>query len=104
MILTEDHQHLVVIKPMRNPPSIASFVERLPDHATGYVKGQDIVGRWNWEHDGSRKSGDLILWPGGRLGHLCGWSGGEWSIMPDGEVKLKFNGITHYMILSKNKK
>ena len=63
-----------------------------------------IQGRWHWNHDGVQPNGDIALYPGGIIAHECGWSGGKWSIMPDGEVKLVFNGITHYMVLAKSQK
>ena len=53
MVLSEDKKNMLLMNPMRNPPSVASFESELgADEPEGNPM---IEGHWDWKHDGSTK-------------------------------------------------
>ena len=52
MELSEDKKHMLLVNPMRNPPSVASFESELGDDEEG---NPNIEGHWDWKHDGATR-------------------------------------------------
>ena len=42
--------------------------------------------------------------PNGTIAHDCGWSGGHWKMLGPNVIEMVFNGITHQMTFSEDKK
>ena len=67
MMPTNDYKNLILINPLRSPPSVAQYVERLKVHNKTDPDAKFILGKWIWNHDGTNGSGDLTLGPNGKL-------------------------------------
>ena len=65
-----------------------------------------ILGKWNWNHDGVSKNGEIILKPDGKLWSSFGGDTGAWEKVSDGQFMIKnsANGNNHIMNLSSDKK
>ena len=65
MELSEDKKHMILVNPMRHPPSVASF-----ESALAAEDGNPMIeGHWDWKQDGVRSSGGFVLKPGGVVEH-----------------------------------
>ena len=74
MVPTSDYKHLILIEPDRFPASVATFVERLKVQNETEQDTDEILGEWNWRHDGVNRQGDLIFGPNGKLSSSV-WEG-----------------------------
>ena len=105
MMPTPDLQHLILVKPLRSPPTVAQFVEKLKVHnKEDPDAAKDVLGKWDWNHDGVNKNGDLIFNSNGKLGSTAWSATVSWQKLKDGQYSIIFNGINHIMTLAANKK
>ena len=104
MMPTPDLQHLILVKPLRSPPSVAQFVEKLKVHNKDDPDAKDVLGKWDWNHDGVNKNGDLVFNSNGKLSSTNFGQTVSWQKLKDGQYSIIFGGIHHTMTLAANKK
>ena len=68
MNLSADKKTLVLIEPNRDPASTATKVDE------ANLNGNEILGKWNWCHDGKNKNGRIVIKPNGKV---WSWHGGD---------------------------
>ena len=65
-----------------------------------------LLGKWDWNHDGTKKNGELILRPDGKVVSTFGGNPGNWKRVSDGQYMICMceGSANHIMNLSADKK
>ena len=85
MMPTPDLKHLILVSPLRSPPTVAQFVENLKVHNKDDPDAKVILGKWDWNHDGVNKNGDLIFNANGKLSSTAWDATVSWQKLKDGQ-------------------
>ena len=100
MTLSPDKKTLILTEPKRDPATTATKVDEADTDVTV------ILGKWEWNHNGTKKNGEFILKPDGKVWSSFGGDTGAWKKVSDGQymINLRAGSVNHIMNLSADKK
>jgi len=107
-------KQLTLYYPIRNPKTIATFARPLDERDAMLAENMqtqdylemvegDLLGQWQWCHDGTTVNGNIVLQKEGAVSSTMGWSGQRWYICGD-VLFVRFNRVDHAMVWEDEKR